>query len=279
MVPMDTRKAVDPTEAARADRRGRETLTVAITAKDAGHLLDDCLASVSFADEIIVVDMFSTDSTDEVCAAYPQCRLIRHQGYMQENLNIAFDEATSDWILRIDTDERLTPELAVEIQDILRHPPDGVSGFAFWERPIILGRELKYGFGRRHHRKVLFRRGTARYPVRDDHEDLESTGVWRTGRHGYLHYNYTAVRQYLEKMNYYTENDSARAELNRAPRARDVVVEGARQFYLYYVKYQGYRDGWVGFVDAGMRAFYQFVYWAKLRDRWERERVGKAHAA
>ncbi len=61
----------------------RETLTVAITTKNAGHLLVDCLASVAFADEIIVVDMFSTDETAEVCAKYPQCRIIQNEGYMQ----------------------------------------------------------------------------------------------------------------------------------------------------------------------------------------------------
>lgn len=257
---------------------GRETLTVTIPTKDAGHLLVDCLASVSFADEIIVVDMFSTDDTEEVCAAYPQCRLIRRDGYIFENLNVAFAEAASDWILRIDTDERLTLELAAEIQEILADPPPGVIGFAFWERPIILGRELRHGFGRKHHRKLLFRRGTARYRVEHEHEDLESTGVWQTGRHGYLHYNYSAVRQYLEKMNYYTEADAKRASLQSAPRMRDALLQSTRQFYLYYLKYQGFRDGWVGFVDAAMRGFYQLVLWAKLREQWEKQRFGAAHA-
>lgn len=252
---------------------GRETLAVAITTKNAAHLLRDCLASVSFADEIIVVDMFSTDDTAEVCAAYPQCRLIQHNGYMQENLNIAFDEAKSDWVMRIDTDERLTSELAAEIRAILVDPPEGVTGFEFWERPFILGRELKHGFGKKHFRKFMFRRGQARFPVEHDHEDLKTSGVWRRGRHGYLHYNYGAVRDYLVKMNYYTDNDSRRAPLpEKAPTMGPALREAARQFYLYYLKYKGFRDGWIGFLDAGMRGFYQFLLWAKLRERWERER-------
>lgn len=251
----------------------RETLTVAVTTKNAAHLLKNCLASVSFADEIIVVDMFSTDYTAAVCARYPQCTLIQHEGYMQENLNIAFDRASSDWILRIDTDERLTPELAAEIQSILTDPPPKVTGFEFWERSIILGKELEHGIGRKHYRKVLFRRGRARYLVRHDHEDLETSGTWLRGRNGYLHYNYTQVRQYLEKTNYYTDNDSARAPLDRQPRLIDAIRDTARPFYLYYLKWRGYRDGWVGFVDAGMRSVYQFVYWAKLRERWEREQA------
>jgi glycosyltransferase involved in cell wall biosynthesis len=253
----------------------RETLTVAITTKNAAQLLEDCLESVSFADEIIVVDMFSTDDTAAVCARYPQCTLIQHEGYMQENLNVAFDHATGDWILRIDTDERLTPELADEIRSILADPPQGVTGFEFWERPIILGTELHNGFGRKHYRKVLFRRGRARYLVRHDHEDLESSGTWLRGWNGYLHYNYTQVRQYLEKMNYYTDNDSARARLDKQPKIIEAARDTARPFYLYYLKWRGYRDGWAGFVDAGMRSVYQFVYWAKLRERWEREHEGR----
>jgi glycosyltransferase involved in cell wall biosynthesis len=254
---------------------GGDTVTVAITTRNAGHLLGDCLASVAFADEIIVVDMFSTDDTADVCAAYPQCRVIHHEGYMMENLNIAFDEARSDWILRIDTDERLTSELAAEVQNILRDPPDDITGFEFWERPIMLGRELHHGFGRRHYKKSMFRRGAARFRVEHDHEDLDTSGTWLRMKHGYIHFNYPSVGLYLTKMNYYTENDIARTSLGGAhPTTRTLVVEPLRAFYLYYLKYRGYRDGWVGLVDATMRAFYQFVQHAKIRERWERERAG-----
>jgi glycosyltransferase involved in cell wall biosynthesis len=253
----------------------RATLGVAITAKNAGHLLPDCLESVAFADEIVVVDMFSTDDTDEVCARFPQCTFLKHEGFMQENLNIGFDRLTTDWVMRIDTDERLTPELQAEIKEILADPPDGVTGFEFWERPFIIGRELKHGFGRKHYRKFMFRRGQARFPVVHDHEDLETSGVWRKGVNSYIHLNYNAVRDYLVKMNYYTDNDSARVPLSAdAPPIRDAVKESARQFYLFYLKYRGYRDGWVGFLDAGMRGFYQFVQWAKVRERWELEQRG-----
>jgi glycosyltransferase involved in cell wall biosynthesis len=251
----------------------RATLTVAIPTKDAADLLPDCLASVAWADEIIVVDMFSSDDTEEVSARYPQCRFFRRSDYIFGNLNFAFEHATSDWVLRLDSDERITPELAEEIQSILANPPQDVTGFEFWERPFVLGRELRFGFGRKHYRKILFRRGAARYPVRHEHEDLETNGVWMRGRHGYVHLNYNAVREYLTKADYYTELDVARATLPpTAPGQRDAFVSSARAFYLYYLKYQGFRDGWVGLLDAGMRSGYRFVYWAKLRERWERER-------
>jgi glycosyltransferase involved in cell wall biosynthesis len=254
------------------DGRDRETLSVAIPTKNAGHLLRDCLASVAFADEIIVVDMFSTDDTQAVCAEYPQCRLIQREDYIFANVNFAFEQASGDWVLRIDTDERLTPELSAEVQQILDDPPPDVTGFEFWERPLILGHELKFGFGRKHYRKCLFRRGRARYPVQHEHEDLETSGTWLRTRHGYLHLNYPNVSDYLKKMDYYTDRDAERAVLAKRPKPTGAALEATRQFYLYYVKYQGFRDGWVGFLDAGMRAGYQFVYWAKLRQRWERDR-------
>ncbi len=251
---------------------GRERVTVVIPAKDAARLLERCLVSIAWADEIIVVDMNSTDDTEAVCASHPQCRLFRRDDYIEANVNYGFEQAACEWIMRLDTDEVVTPELAAEIQRILAAPPAGVTGFSFWERPIVLGRELRHGFGRRHYRPMLFRRGTARYPAQRYHEGFETAGRWIRGEHGYLHYNYASVDEYLRKMSFYTTGDVDRAELPAAaPSLRRGLIEAARAFYMWYLKFQGFRDGWVGLVDASMRSVYQFVYWAKLRERWERE--------
>ena len=255
----------------------RQTLAVVIPTKDAAPLLRDCLASVSWADEIVVVDMFSTDETPDVCAEHHQCRLFQRDDYIFGNVNFGFEHATSDWILRLDTDERVPPELQAEIAGILAAPPSGVTGFEFWERVFVLGHELKHGFGRKHYRKLMFRRGSARYRVEHEHEDLETSGLWARGRHGYLHYNYGAVQDYLSKMSYYTDKDVVRTALpDDCPSMVVASTDSARAFYLYYFKYQGFRDGWIGFVDAAMRAIYQFVFKAKLRERWERERVPRS---
>jgi glycosyltransferase involved in cell wall biosynthesis len=254
-----------------------QTLSVVIPTKNAAELLAGALESVKWADELIVVDMFSTDETDEVCARYPNCRLFKRDDYIFGNVNFGFDQATTDWVMRLDTDERITPELADEIRGILVSPPDGVTGFMFWERIVVLGRELRYGFGRRHHRRMMFRRGAARYPVRGEHEQLEGDGTWQRTRHGYLHLNYARVGDYLTKTNYYTDKDVERMPLPpEAPPIRDGFIRPLRAFYLYYLKWRGYQDGWIGFVDASMRGVYQLVEWAKLRERWAREREAAA---
>jgi glycosyltransferase involved in cell wall biosynthesis len=255
----------------------RSTLSVVIPTKNAAALLADCLASVSWADEIIVVDMFSTDDTERICREVSNCRFFQRDDYIFGNVNFGFEQATGDWVMRLDSDERITPELQDEVIDILASSRADVTGYEFWERPVILGRELTNGFGRKHHRKMMFRRGAARYPVRSEHEDLQTSGVWLRTKFGYYHHNYETVRQYLEKTNYYTDKDVQRLEVPpRAPAIKDGVIEPIRAFYLYYLKWRGYRDGWVGFVDAAMRSVYQLVFWAKQRERWEQERVARS---
>jgi (heptosyl)LPS beta-1,4-glucosyltransferase len=252
----------------------RPTLSVVITTKDEAELLPECLDSVAWADEIVVVDMFSSDHTAEICARYPQCAFFQRSDFINANMNFGFEKARGDWIMRLDTDERVTPELAAEVQELVRTAPDGVTGYSFWERPVILGRELRHGFGRRHHRQMLFRRGAARYPLKSQHESLDTSGTWLRGQHGYLHLNYRSVRQYLEKANYYTDRELEQTgPPATAPPAWRALRQTASVFYLNYVKQQGFREGWVGFVDASMRAFYQFLLWAKRRESYEAQRA------
>lgn len=253
----------------------RETLTVVIPTKNAADVISECLASVAWADELLVIDMFSTDGTAEICRQWPNCRVIQREDYIFGNVNHGIEQASSDWVLRLDSDERITPELAREITAILLSPPAAYVGFRCWERPFVLGRELQHGFGRRHYRRILFRSGAARYAVEREHEDLSSDGVWGVMAHGYVHLNYRRVGQYLEKMTYYISKDLDRTKLPATlPGVMSGIVASVRAFYLYYCKYQGFRDGWEGLLDASMRSVYQWVAYAMLRERWENERHG-----
>ena len=251
----------------------RQTLSVVVPTFNAAPVLRGCLDSVAWADEIVVVDRHSTDETRAICAEQPRCRFFERDDLIQANYNFGFDQAVCDWILRLDADERLTPELADEIRAILEAPPSAdIVGYSARQRIFILGRELLHGRARGSTRHTLFRRGTARYPLRTEHDELEAEGTWLPLRGTYLHYNYARVSDYLEKTQYYTTVDVDRAELESAPPSIGRgLLRTAQAFYLDYVKRQGFRDGWVGFLDAGMRSMYQFVAWAKTRERWENE--------
>lgn len=250
--------------------RERETVTVVIPTKNAAHLLGDALESVSWADEIVVVDMYSEDDTQAVCARFPQCRLLERTDYIFGNVNFGMEAATSDWIIRMDSDERIGPRLAEEIRAVLCDPPPHhVTGFEFPQEVFVLGRPMRHGAGLGTYRKMMFRRGRAHYEVRHEHEDLTTSGEWRRLVGCYQHLNYRSVSEYLRKMDYYTSRDVERIVPRSRPAARKAVLEAARAFYLYYFKKQGFRDGWIGLLDAVMRAIYQFVYRAKLLEKWE----------
>jgi glycosyltransferase involved in cell wall biosynthesis len=256
---------------------GDPTVTVVITTKNAAHLLRDCLPRVRWADEIVVVDEFSTDDTLAVCAAYPQCVVYQHEDYIQANANYGFERAKSDWVMRLDADEWITTELAEEIRALIRNAPDDVVGFSLWERPIVLGRELRHGWGRRHHRPMLFRRGRARYPLRTEHDALEADGRWLPSEHGYLHFNYASTDEFLTKVRRYIERDVPRAELPATrPPAWRPLAEFARAFYFYFLKLQGFRDGRVGFTDARLRAYYRLAEHRALRRRFDLEHANRA---
>ena len=112
-----------------------------IPTRNVAHLIEACLASVAWADEILVIDMSSTDGTQEICRRFERCRVIDRHDYIFGNVNHGIDEAKSDWVLRLDSDERITSELAAEIQGILADPA-AADGYLCWERILILGREL-----------------------------------------------------------------------------------------------------------------------------------------
>ena len=253
---------------------GDPTVTVVIPTKNAAHLLRECLPRVRWADEIIVVDEFSSDDTLAVCASFPQCVVYQHEDYIQANTNYGFDRAKSDWVMRLDSDEWITPELAEEIPKLIRTAPEDVVGFSFWERPIVMGREMRHGWGRRHHRQMLFRRGRARYPLRTEHDALEAEGRWLRSPSTATCTSTTSRRgSSWTRCALYIERDVPRAVLpERRPPLWRGPFEFARAIWFYYLKSQGFRDGRVGLIDATLRGYYRAAEWRALRRRFDRER-------
>jgi len=247
----------------------RETLTVVIPTKNSAALIGDCLESVKWVDEIIVVDMYSTDATSAICASYPNVRFFQRDDYIFGNMNFGFAKASADWTMRLDSDERVTPTLAVEIQNILKQPVADVNGYYFHEVLIVLGHALRHGRGLNRRREMMFRTGHVRYNVTSEHESLPTDETWRQLNGSYIHLNYQSVSQYLTKTDYYTARDIERMSLSTRPRLRSGIVEPLRTFYVQYFKRRGFSDGWPGLLDAGMMALYQFVQWAKMQEHYQ----------
>lgn len=239
-------------------------------------ILRQTLESVAWADEIIVVDMFSTDRTVEICQEYPNVRIFRREGYIFGNVNFGMEQARTDWVIRLDSDEVLNEELQRSIQHVLAHPEPDVSGYWFPSIQYMFGLPMHYGPGLRERnlRKCMFRRGTAHYACRSEHEDITTTGKLKVLNGCYEHFTNHTVSEVVAKFNYYTDKDVERVDPDRLspPSIPGLLFRSIRVFMLYYVQCRGYKDGYLGFFSSLFRGpIYICVEEAK---RWEAWRQG-----
>lgn len=155
----------------------KETIAACVIARDEERRLPGCLASLDFCDEVIVVDSGSRDRTREIAAA-AGARVVEHpwSGFAVQR-NVALDQASCDWVLEVDADERVSPELAAEVRAMLEDPPDGVRMAALPMRDVFLGLGLGRSARYPRYRHRLFRRGAFRHDeARTVHE-----GLWPDG--------------------------------------------------------------------------------------------------
>ncbi|MBI5019232.1 glycosyltransferase family 2 protein [Candidatus Gottesmanbacteria bacterium] len=246
-------------------------ISVVISTYNRADSLARTLASLRPLDpEIIVIDNESSDATSEVAKRYHAKVFKRPNNLMLNvNKNFGFSKATGDWILCLDDDEELTPELAREIKDAIK--TDRVAGFWIPRKNIIFGKWMKYGIWWPDRQLRLFRRGEGKYAEKHVHEYVEVAGMTETLTSAYTHHNYDSISQYLNKMqNIYTENELKKYEAaGYRVSWRDAVRFPVSDFLKLYFAQSGYKDGLHGLVLAMLQAFYSFVIFVKL---WEKEK-------
>jgi glycosyltransferase involved in cell wall biosynthesis len=242
-------------------------LTVITIALNEEMNIAPCLESVRWADEIIVLDSGSTDRTVEIARRYTsQVLSIQWPGYGAAR-NIGMSRASGDWILWLDADERVTPELAEEIRQILVSGDGRLSGYLVARRAYFLGRWIKH-CGWYPSRVVrLFRKDRGRFSETRVHERLELDGEVGKTRSDILHYTDPDLHHYLSKFNRYTSLGAE--DLHAAGRqfhVVDLVFRPAFQFFKMYVFRLGFLDGVEGFVLCILSSTYVFTKYAKLRE-------------
>jgi len=258
---------------------GRASLSVIIiTLNEAAHIAD-CLASVAFADECIVVDSGSTDETREI-ARRLGARVVQTEDWpgFGPQKNRALDLAGCDWVLSIDADERVTPELQAEILDILQRSAtaadgphearDAVNRFTAYRIARLSnfgGRWIRHSGWWPDHVLRLFRRGTARFKDVAVHESVVTDQPVGTLQNHFLHYPYANLEQFIAKINHYS---SEAAAMMHARGKRTTVLgawgHSAWTFIRLYVLRRGFLDGKEGFILAVMAASGSFFRYTKL---------------
>ncbi|OGK84864.1 MAG: hypothetical protein A2W08_17725 [Candidatus Rokubacteria bacterium RBG_16_73_20] len=244
-------------------------MSVVVITLNEAERLRACLESAAWADELVVVDAESQDKTVQIAREFTDRVLVRPWAGFAEQKNFAVAQATGDWILSLDADEEVPPELRAEIQALLGAEP-AEDGYRVPRRNIFWGRWIRHGGLYPDWQLRLFRRGRGRFVERTVHESVRVEG--RVGRLAspLVHRSYRDVADFLERADRYST--LAAAEWVRSGRRAgvgDLVVRPAGRFLSMYVVRGGFLDGWPGFLLACLYAYYVFVRSAKV---WERAR-------
>ena len=244
----------------------RQPLSVAIITLNAAAQLEACLKSARFADEIVVVDSGSNDGTQALAERHG-ARVIQQDwlGFGPQK-QFAVEQASHDWVLCLDADERVTPQLQASIENALKNP--STAAFRFPRKNRFLGRYLKHGEGYPDWSLRLFDRRQARWSADAVHEKVETQ--CRVGElpGDLLHDSAESLAAYLTKQNRYTTlaADMAFAAGKRAGFAR-IVFSPLLRFLKFYFVRQGFRDGLPGLVHIAIGCFNSFVKYSKMLER------------
>ena len=241
-------------------------LSLVIIACDAARELPGCLASAPFAAETVVVDSGSRDDTVE-SARRLGARVVAHpwQGFGPQKA-FAVAQAAHDWVLCLDADERVTPELAAAIRNAFAAGAPSAAAYEIARRNRFLGRWLAHGEGYPDWVVRLFDRRRAHWTDDPVHEHVVADApVVRIGG-DLLHESAESLDDYIAKQNRYTtlQAEAMHARGERATFAHLALAPAARFFRLYVLKL-GFLDGAAGFAHIAISAFASFLKYAKLR--------------
>ena len=244
----------------------RQPLSVAIITLNAASQLAACLQSVRFADEVVVVDSGSTDGTPAL-AERLGARVIQHDwlGFGPQK-QFAVDAAHHDWVLCLDADERVSPELQAAIEIALKSP--STAAFRFPRCNRFLGRYLRHGEGYPDWSLRLFDRRQARWSDDAVHEKVETNGRVEDLTGDLLHDSAESLAAYLTKQNRYTTlaAEMALAAGKRASVGRIAFSPLVRFIKFYFIR-QGFRDGLPGLIHIAIGCFNSFMKYSKMLER------------
>jgi glycosyltransferase involved in cell wall biosynthesis len=230
-----------------------------------------CLESLAFCDEIVLVDSLSQDRTREIAARYTD-RVIEQPflGYVKQK-NFAVEQARGEWVVCLDADEALSPELAREIQAAIAAAPEQVAGFWLDRVTHFLGVWHDRGEWYPDWTLRVFRRKQGRFVGRDPHDTIELEGESRRLSGRLWHWNYVDLSHHIQTIDRFSARQ-AEGMLQEGVRfrVRDLLLRPAYRFVKGYLLRGGYRKGLPGLLVSISTAYYVFMKYAKL---WELERA------
>lgn len=261
------------------NKKKRQTLSVVLATYNEEKNLPSCLDSIKdLADEIVIVDGSSTDKTVDLAKKYKaKIKITTNKPNFHINKQMAIDMATKDWVLQLDADEHVSPELAQEIRQILdgsslvleepksKNEPLGsknqdsksINGFWMPRKNLFLGRFLMKGGQYPDYTLRFYKNGKGRLPQKDVHEQAEVSGKVGYLKSALLHYPYKSFSHYLRKWNLY--NNLFATQIRDEQKNKNIleklfyafaylVAKPGHWFLTTYFRHKGFIDGWQGFT-------------------------------
>jgi len=246
-------------------------ISIAIATFNEEKNIGECLESVKWADEIVVVDGTSSDKTAEIARKYTDKAIITtNKPMFHINKNMAIDNCTGDWILQLDADERVPAELKKEILEVANSDPKE-NGFWIKRKNYFLGKFLKKGGQYPDPVIRLFRKGKGRLPEKSVHEQIEIDGEVGWLKNDLIHIAYPSFFSYLHRSNRYTTHDAQRMFKKEIPISKPeflqyLFLKPLTTFLNIYFRHKGFLDGFAGFVFATFSALHHITTYIKYRE-------------
>lgn len=254
----------------------RAHLSVVLVTHNEEEIIKDCLESIKFADEIVVVDTESIDKTVEISRNYTAKIIITtNKPNPNVNMNIGFEATTGEWILLIAPDERVTAELQKEILFVI-NSPGTKEGYYMPRKNYFLGKWLKHGGHYPDWQLRLFRKNKGRFPEKSVHESLQVEGKVDYLKNPLIHYSYPNLNELLRKIDLYSRGDF------KFLKEKGWKIKPGNYFWFFilrpflvfcqkYFLKLGFLDGVEGFIFAASSAYADFYrsayFWNKSQKK------------
>lgn len=241
-------------------------ITAIIPSYNEAHNIVEVLKSVNFCDEVILVDSNSTDNTVELAQPYFDKLLTREYIHSASQKNWAIPQATNEWILLVDADERVTPALKEEIIQLIPNlDTNGHSGYWMGRRNFFMGKQVRYSGWKNDKVIRLFKKSNCKYIDKHVHSEIEADGTVGWLENKLLHYKYVSIDHHVSKLQRYASLQARDFDQKVGKITLfHVVLKPFWGFFKHYIIQLGFLDGFVGFSIAYLRSYGIFMRYVKL---------------
>lgn len=250
-------------------------ISVVIITKNEERHLPECLESVRWAEEIVVVDDESTDRTVDIARAYTDKVLVRKMDVEGKQRNFAYDQATCTWILSLDADERVSPALAQELKHLVTKNDSARTEYKVPIRTYIGKRWIRGAGYYPAHRLRLFRKGFLRFEETGVHPRVFGLGNTGVLKNDLIHHGYRNVSHIIDKLNNQTTLEAKKwIQDKRRIGWVKILVKMMDRFSRNYFRKKGMTDGFLGFFMSACHGMYQLFTYVKYLELKQSENGG-----